>query len=620
METGNGHVASITNDWWTGEVLLSLTPRANADDALSAGKLSLASLADPTDPTFCSSGMGAWASWYQARLFANGNVVYVTVPVYGNANGKRTGKVVVAAIDVANPAAPSLLGKSEIKLTEHDASNGYYGYYSYGFWDGYEYYSYWGGGSSSLVGSGQGIVQLGSKLAYLEVDHEPYTVPLSNGRTRYEAKINRKLHVADFAAPAAPVVHGGIDLGESYGTAPLHLINGTVLTSRWIRSTRNPDKVRFFADRVDIGGAAPVRLPSINTPGSLLLADPVSNRFVTTDYSAERSGAADYQSCQQKFGWRGQFNYDINECLRVTRTFKLSDVSGSKVTLRQSFAPPSQNIAGVQIADDRIYITRQKRYDYSSSTSSPGGEYHEPSVIENGGLWVLGGIRSGELGIVSEMVGDAEWPLAAHGTKVALYTQGGLAIYDTQTPVPTLLNETNLRGWGYSSHVLLGENSAICSLNEWGLQTITYEDRRRIERSRRATHSGLRWIHRGPETDGMLGEGHEHDEPQRAAEHHSVRREETDLEAARRTERHAPVGAHGRDSDREEEPERRSDPSAREGAHHRRHAEQDGRDHAGEQRACAHPWFGIERVVADHPSEEGPIDRDLRVEGEERSA
>lgn len=72
------------------------------------------------------------------------------------------------------------------------------------------------------------------------------------------------------------------------------------------------------------------------------------------------------------------------------------------------------------------------------------------------------------------MVGDAEWPLAAHGTKVALYTHGGLAVYDTKTPIPTLISETNLRGYGYSSHVLLGESRAICSLGEWGLQTVKY--------------------------------------------------------------------------------------------------------------------------------------------------
>ena len=470
----SGHIAAITNDWWTGEVLFSLTPKDNPDDASVTGKLSLASLAEP-NPSYCSGSSGAWASWYNARLFANGNFVYVTVPVSTYDSTKRGGKVVVAAIDISNPANPVLASKSEIKLTEHDVTNGYYGgWYGYGFWDGYEYYSYWGGMSGSLVGSGQGIVQLGSKLAYLEVDYDPIKVDLGDGKVRYDNNIHRKLHVVDFAAPLAPVVNAGIDLGESYGAAPLHLSHGVVLTSRWIRSTKNPDKVRFFADRVDINGSAPVRLPSVNTPGSLLLADELSGRFVTTDYSATRRTANDWQDCQANGNWRGQFDYDTKECVVVTRSFKLSDVAGTHVSLRQTFDPPSQNIAGVDIADDRIYISRYTRYDYSGVYSGSDGSYAQPKVLEDGGLWAIGGIRAGQLSIVSQMTGDAQWPLAAHGTKVALYTQGGLAVYDTATPTPKLLSETNLRGWGYSSHVLLGDNRAVCSLGEWGMQTVGY--------------------------------------------------------------------------------------------------------------------------------------------------
>lgn len=70
------------------------------------------------------------------------------------------------------------------------------------------------------------------------------------------------------------------------------------------------------------------------------------------------------------------------------------------------------------------------------------------------------------------MNGDAEWPLAAVGTKVAPYTQGGLAIYDTATP--TLVTEANLRGYGHGSHVLLSEDRAVASLGECGIQTIGF--------------------------------------------------------------------------------------------------------------------------------------------------
>jgi hypothetical protein len=329
--------------------------------------------------------------------------------------------------------------------------------------------------SGALVGSGEGVVQLGSKLAYLEVDQTPFTIDLADGSKRYDTKWTRKLHVVDFAAPAAPVVHAGIDLGESYGAAPLHLQNGVVMTSRWVRSATNANKVRFFADRVDLNGAAPLHLPSVNTPGSLILADAASNRLVTTDYTATRKAATSWSDCQSNTGAQAYFDYDAKECVAITRSFKLSDVAGTRVSLHQTFTPPSQNIAGVLVSDDRVYVTRYARYDYGTSyTPNADGMYPEPAILEEGGLWAIGGVRAGQLSIVSQVDGDANWPLAAHGTKVALYTQGGLAVYDTATAIPRLVNETNLRGYGYSSHVLLGDDRAVCSLGEWGLQTISY--------------------------------------------------------------------------------------------------------------------------------------------------
>ncbi|HVH43413.1 MAG TPA: beta-propeller domain-containing protein [Labilithrix sp.] len=466
------HIASISNDWWTGEVLLSLTPKGQPDDADVTGKLSLASLAPPS-ATYCS-GQSGWTSWYQARLFANGKTLYVTVPVYTYDSNTRGGKLIVAAIDVSDPKKPVISGKTEMRFAERDTSKGGYYWYGGGFWDGWSYYSYYGGMSGSLVGSGQAVVQYGSKLAYIELDYEQIETQRNDGTTRWESKVHRRLHVADFTTPSAPTAHPVIELPDSLGSSPLHLYKGTILTSRWVQSTRNPEKVRFFVDRVDLNGPAPARLPSINTPGSLLLADEASSRYVTADYHATRVPAIDYSECRQKLGWRSWFDYEDKQCISVSRDFKLVDVADTKATLRQTMNPPSQNIAGIAIADDRIYVTRYKQYDYSTVNSYDPYGTSMPTVIEDGGLWAIGGIRAGNLSIVSQFIGDAEWPLAAHGTKVALYTQGGLSIYDTATATPKLLSEQNLRGYGYASHVLLGDSRAVCSLGDWGLQAISY--------------------------------------------------------------------------------------------------------------------------------------------------
>jgi hypothetical protein len=160
--------------------------------------------------------------------------------------------------------------------------------------------------------------------------------------------------------------------------------------------------------------------------------------------------------------------------VRFSRSLKLADVKGDKVTLRQTFALPAENIAGVRVAEDRVYLSRYARYDHAAGVVSPNGTYKMPPLLDPGGLWAIGGIRAGELSIVSSMSGDSRWPLAARGTKVALYTDGGLAIYDTAAATPTLVRSVDLRGWGYTSHVLMGEDRAICSLGEWGMQSVKY--------------------------------------------------------------------------------------------------------------------------------------------------
>jgi len=473
VELGD-HVVSLTNDGWTNEVMLSVTPRANADDAAISGRVSLAPLAEPA-PELCGPNAYGWTAWYAARLFATGTTITVVVPryayTYGPGTNTRSGKLLVATVDVSNPAKPTFLAKATVDLTPR-SGEGLWGYGGDGFWDGWGYWSYFGGRGGSLVASGKAAMMIGTKLAYLEVDHEPYRVVLPNGNIAYESRIHRKIHVVDVANPNAPAVSAPVELPDSLGTSPLHVLDGVVLTSRWVTSPKNPDKVRFFVDRVDVRGPTPTRLPSINTPGSLLLVDEASQRIVTTDYRARRALAADGNDCAKQLGERARFDWDRKTCALVDRDFKLSDIDGTRVKLRQTFTPPSQNISGVQIADDRVYVTRAARWDAGYLRSD--GSAPEPTLLEAGGLWAIGGIRGGELAIVSQLEGDARWPLAAHGTKVAVYNEGGLAIYDTATATPTLLREQNLRGYGYSSHVLMASDRAICSLGEWGLQTVAY--------------------------------------------------------------------------------------------------------------------------------------------------
>ena len=271
--------------------------------------------------------------------------------------------------------------------------------------------------------------------------------------------------------PANPVHEAPIALGDSLGTTPLTVMNGVVMTTRWVPSN-NPGKVKFYVDRVSLVGQTH-QLASINTPGSLLAADGPSSRLVLSDYHVTRQPTPDYADCYSNGSYNSWFDYQTNECVSLYRDFKLADLAGTKVTQRQVYAPPSQNIGGIQTADDRIYITHYPVYDEYNYEAPANGPWNPPR-IEQGGLWAIGGIRAGNLTLASSLDGDAEWPLAANGTKVALYLDSGMAVYDTATFTPTIASDAKLRGWGYTSYVLLSQDDAVASLGDWGLQTLRW--------------------------------------------------------------------------------------------------------------------------------------------------
>ncbi len=59
-----------------------------------------------------------------APLCADGQVLYVTVPVYTYDGQTRGGKLVAAAIDVSNPMKPDDLRQGGDALAAHDLSRG----------------------------------------------------------------------------------------------------------------------------------------------------------------------------------------------------------------------------------------------------------------------------------------------------------------------------------------------------------------------------------------------------------------------------------------------------------------------------------------------------------------
>lgn len=475
VETAD-HIATITSDPLTNEPLVALTPKGkSADDSNFVASVSLASLA--TDPTPVQCGHpNRWFGWDDARLFVgkDGDVVYVIAPSFAyewpgerESNGPtQHGKVIAAAVDIGT-LNPKIVGKVEVPLPDQVS---WYGLassldrFAFGTLNAH---------TSSLVMSGDGVVQVGparDRLVFLSVENVP--VPEIVGEP--SNKVNRRLHVIDFADPSRPTAQAPLSLRESLGTMPLVVDadGSTVMTTRWVR-VREPaagglpsQTVKFYVDRIDAGSpskSAPQELASINVPGSLVTR--VADRFVTTGYRrVERAGSGGF--CREVLGERAR--WDGKDCFRIDRHFQLSTLFRPKlrVVQKHAVAPASQLFGNVFASDDRVYVAYRTGFDL-----------YLTNILTPARLSVFGGISDGQLAEVSQVEAGDELVLGVKGTRVAVYseTQGKtLRVYDTQTSPPSLVTEKGpLRGFDYdTTHTLMSHDAVYCAIEGVGLEAV----------------------------------------------------------------------------------------------------------------------------------------------------
>jgi hypothetical protein len=118
--------------------------------------------------------------------------------------------------------------------------------------------SYGYGQLYGVVSSGQPVISLGSALAFAQHSYEYDELGALKSQSH-------SVKVLDMTTPAAPRVTT-LDLPESRG-ATLLVKSGTQLAlSHFEASTDNPEKVRFYLDRIDVADPAAPELrcwPSI---------------------------------------------------------------------------------------------------------------------------------------------------------------------------------------------------------------------------------------------------------------------------------------------------------------------------------------------------------------------
>jgi hypothetical protein len=440
----------FSNDWWTQEARLEVVPASAPDATSPLGSLDLAALEEPGQGS-CYPGAFAYGS----DLFTNGDFVYLTwgEGSYGYyEGGGQTPRQHVVVISLADPARPAVVGRGAFDIG--DQLGGYYNY---------------GTGPSALIQSGARVVALGSTLAF-----QTTTYLQGDG-----ASLRAKLTLVDLSNPAAPRLGGSIELAQGGSFTNLVAQGTTLLASHAEPVAGQPGKVRFFVDRVDASDPdAPRKLAPVNTPGSLLVTE--TGRLVTVDYKRVSAPAASSQDCYEGSHDFTYYDYDNNACVRVERTFRLLSIQNDRATALAAVAfPTSGSVTGVFVGDDRVFATvgpNYYGYGYGYGYGSPGASR------ENLGIFTLGGFRpdaGGFRGTLTPVSSPNPWWWSMHGRAVSgqrlfvtdYAAEPHIAVFDaTNLDAPSFTEKAKLRG--YLNDLAIVGDSAICSLGQFGVQSV----------------------------------------------------------------------------------------------------------------------------------------------------
>jgi hypothetical protein len=459
-KSGN-HVARVSQNWWSEVTQLDLTPLGDVENPVGVGTLELAQLSSVT------SDSCGYASSYLNDVHSSGEAVYLLYQTYSydpNA-GVSTNATRVLTVDAADPNAPSLVADVELG----SSSNGYYHPY-----DGYS--------GNGIVTSGSSNVAIGSTLVFSN-----RTVVWSS--THFSSVTSELLSV-DLSEPSAPIERS-VALPPSTGFTGLLKSGSMVATSHYEPSPTNDGRVRFYLDRVDFSDpSAPVVLPSVNIPGSLIAFDAESSNAVTADYQNLDIRDVTYQTCMDEYG---SWNFDVYDpnttdytnapgvCHAQRQFLRLVAIRDAGVSVIDGYMLDiGEAVTTTSLGDDRLFLALRHGngyYWYGTDIAYGGTSFQSRDLP----IITLAGIRSGrfQAGRIELPAGD-NWgyaPLAAAGKRAVVSTgfRGKLQVIDaTNAEAPHVAREVALSG--YVQDLDIVDGTALASMGYDGVQAIRLAD------------------------------------------------------------------------------------------------------------------------------------------------
>jgi hypothetical protein len=264
-----------------------------------------------------------------------------------------------------------------------------------------------------------------------------------------------------------------------------------VATSHYEPSPGNDGRVRFYLDRVDFSDpSAPVALPSLNIPGSLVAFDAESSNAVTADYQNLDIRDVTYSTCTEEYGSWNFEPYDPNAtdfatalgvCHAQRQFLRLIAIRDGGVSVIDGYALEiGEAVTTTSLGDDRLFLALRHGngyYWYAADVAYGGGGFQSRDLP----IVTLAGIRSGRFHASRiELPAGDNWgyaPLAASGKRAVVSTgfRGKLQVIDaTNAGAPHVVREVELTG--YVQDLEIVDGTALASMGYDGVQSIRLED------------------------------------------------------------------------------------------------------------------------------------------------
>ncbi|RLB52824.1 MAG: hypothetical protein DRI90_21765, partial [Deltaproteobacteria bacterium] len=287
------------------------------------------------------------------------------------------------------------------------------------------------------------------------------------------------LRVVDLSNVDEPKLAATVTLPAGGGHTGLIAQGHRVLLSHWEPLPGLSGKARFYLDRIDLSNpSGPIALAPINVPGSLVAFDQPSANLLTVDYQREILPDVLRTTCYETFSHGAQFwphdeqwwetddwNTVRGQCWFMHRKLKLvhvDEINGTATLLDDHPLPDDLSTSQWLVADDRVFFTSNPQYYDDDGDESL--------------VWVIGGLRAGELLVHNEALDAAPWawwqPIEAEGQRLVAWTwSGGIVTVDAGDLDDLAIETHDTVPWRISSAEIEGDR-AYLSLESYGLRVV----------------------------------------------------------------------------------------------------------------------------------------------------